>query len=164
MSVTKRVWIENDPAYEEVRRTHADEFAEHAKEFPFRLKGSRLEMDKSGKRKRSAFWQIALQEAINETSVEFIQINGGLFFRSVAERDRVDRIASHYFSDKNLLLTKLQQRHPPQPIVIREGCCPKCGTTMIRRTAKKGPNASKGFWGCRAFPMCRGTRPLKPGP
>lgn len=159
MSATKRVWIENDPAYEEVRKAHADKFAEHAKEFPFRLNGSRLEKDKSGERKRSAFWQIALQEAINETSVEFIQINGDLFFRSVADRDRVDRIASHYFSDKNLLLKKRQQRQPPLPVVIREGCCPVCGATMIRRTVKTGNNAGKKFWGCRAFPLCRGTRP-----
>lgn len=31
--------------------------------------------------------------------------------------------------------------------------CPKCGKTMVLRTAKQGGNQ---FWGCPAFPGCRG--------
>ena len=38
--------------------------------------------------------------------------------------------------------------------------CPKCGTLMIRRTAKRGINAGKSFWGCSNFPRCRGTRDI----
>lgn len=38
--------------------------------------------------------------------------------------------------------------------------CPKCARTMIRRTARSGTNAGKEFWGCSAFPQCRGTRPI----
>ena len=37
--------------------------------------------------------------------------------------------------------------------------CPKCGEPMRRRTAKSGANTSSDFWGCSAFPRCRGTRP-----
>jgi four helix bundle suffix protein len=33
--------------------------------------------------------------------------------------------------------------------------CPECGATMISRTARKGPNAGKSFWGCSKFPECR---------
>lgn len=33
--------------------------------------------------------------------------------------------------------------------------CPKCGSDMVRRTSKKGPNAGNEFWGCAAFPKCR---------
>nr|WP_245218064.1 topoisomerase DNA-binding C4 zinc finger domain-containing protein [Ruegeria sp. HKCCE3926] len=36
--------------------------------------------------------------------------------------------------------------------------CPACGSRMVRRTAKKGPNAGNKFWGCSRFPRCRGTR------
>lgn len=36
--------------------------------------------------------------------------------------------------------------------------CPKCGSTMKRRIARKGPNAGSKFWGCSNFPKCRGTR------
>jgi len=33
--------------------------------------------------------------------------------------------------------------------------CPKCGSDMVLRTSKKGPNAGNEFWGCSAFPKCR---------
>lgn len=33
--------------------------------------------------------------------------------------------------------------------------CPKCGSEMVLRTAKKGQNAGKQFWGCSRFPQCR---------
>lgn len=36
--------------------------------------------------------------------------------------------------------------------------CPLCGSAMVKRTAKKGANAGNEFWGCSAYPGCRGTR------
>ena len=33
--------------------------------------------------------------------------------------------------------------------------CPKCGSPLVLRTAKKGTNAGKQFWGCSGFPNCR---------
>ena len=33
--------------------------------------------------------------------------------------------------------------------------CPKCGSEMILRTAKKGKWAGSQFWGCRNFPSCK---------
>ncbi len=38
--------------------------------------------------------------------------------------------------------------------------CPQCGEPMVKRTARSGANAGSGFWGCPAFPRCRGTRPI----
>lgn len=35
--------------------------------------------------------------------------------------------------------------------------CPRCSQPMVRRTAKKGANAGKDFWGCSDYPRCRGT-------
>lgn len=35
--------------------------------------------------------------------------------------------------------------------------CPKCGSEMIIRTAKKGPSQGNQFWGCTTFPKCKGT-------
>jgi hypothetical protein len=32
--------------------------------------------------------------------------------------------------------------------------CPKCGVEMVRRVAKKGPNAGQSFFGCPNFPKC----------
>lgn len=36
--------------------------------------------------------------------------------------------------------------------------CPRCGSPMIKRTAKSGSNVGNTFWGCSTFPACRGIR------
>jgi len=36
-----------------------------------------------------------------------------------------------------------------------EPVCPKCGVSMVQRTASKGANKGKPFWGCRNYPKCR---------
>lgn len=38
--------------------------------------------------------------------------------------------------------------------------CPECGAPMVLRTARRGRNAGNQFYGCSAYPSCRGTRPL----
>jgi len=35
--------------------------------------------------------------------------------------------------------------------------CPKCGKPMVLRTAKTGKNAGHPFWGCSAYPDCKGV-------
>ena len=35
--------------------------------------------------------------------------------------------------------------------------CPKCGSTMVLRTAKSGANQGERFWGCPNYPRCRGV-------
>jgi len=34
--------------------------------------------------------------------------------------------------------------------------CPKCHGEMVKRTVKRGENIGKEFFGCKAFPKCRG--------
>ncbi|MEZ5300869.1 MAG: restriction endonuclease [Verrucomicrobiales bacterium] len=38
--------------------------------------------------------------------------------------------------------------------------CPKCGTLMVKREARRGANAGSRFWGCPTYPGCRGIRQL----
>lgn len=40
----------------------------------------------------------------------------------------------------------------------RTPACPMCDKPMVRRTAKRGTNAGRGFWGCPSYPACKGTR------
>jgi len=35
--------------------------------------------------------------------------------------------------------------------------CPKCDSEMVVRTTKNGPNAGATFWGCSAYPKCKGV-------
>jgi restriction system protein len=36
--------------------------------------------------------------------------------------------------------------------------CPQCGKPMVQRIARRGSNAGKSFWGCSAYPACKGIR------
>ncbi len=35
--------------------------------------------------------------------------------------------------------------------------CPRCGASLVRRTAHRGERSGMEFWGCPRFPRCRGT-------
>jgi len=36
--------------------------------------------------------------------------------------------------------------------------CPRCGSELVRRRARKGKNAGNEFYGCSTFPKCRYTK------
>ena len=38
--------------------------------------------------------------------------------------------------------------------------CPQCGSPMVMRETRNGPNVGKMFWGCPRFPACRGVRKI----
>jgi ssDNA-binding Zn-finger/Zn-ribbon topoisomerase 1 len=51
---------------------------------------------------------------------------------------------------------------PPPTAALRDATpptdsriCPRCGSPLVEREAKKGPNAGGRFLGCSAFPKCR---------
>ena len=51
---------------------------------------------------------------------------------------------------------KKDQPTPADPSA-RIPACPKCSQPMVLRTAKTGPNAGQQFWGCSAYPECKGV-------
>lgn len=44
---------------------------------------------------------------------------------------------------------------PPVQTEQQELICPRCGSALVLRTAKKGENAGNQFYGCSNFPKCR---------
>lgn len=50
------------------------------------------------------------------------------------------------------------QEQPVQTKSCQEGKCPRCGAALVLRTASKGVNAGKQFYGCANFPKCRFMR------
>lgn len=38
--------------------------------------------------------------------------------------------------------------------------CPRCGSAMVRRLARRGRHSGNAFWGCARFPTCKGTRSI----
>lgn len=51
----------------------------------------------------------------------------------------------------------LKQRHRPAQVVTGSDsmACPSCGAKMVKRTARRVPNAGNQFWGCSNYPKCR---------
>lgn len=46
----------------------------------------------------------------------------------------------------------------PQPVPSdMPPACPRCGKSMVERTARRGANAGRRFWGCSAYPSCKGV-------
>jgi four helix bundle suffix protein len=54
---------------------------------------------------------------------------------------------SERLTAKRLEARESEKLHSPE--------CPECGKPMRQRRSVKGP-----FWGCSAFPECKGTRPV----
>jgi restriction system protein len=53
------------------------------------------------------------------------------------------------------------QRSPTPPPTRRiDPSCPKCGSSMTKRIARRGSNPGATFWGCTRYPKCRGTKPI----
>lgn len=92
-------------------------------------------------------------------------INGRLskyimkFEDHVLSSDEVDRIVvklERHVAESSLTtrdhVLSLRERHNSTTV------CPKCGSKLLARTAKKGPNAGTAFLGCENYPRCRFTR------
>ncbi|MDU8500550.1 topoisomerase DNA-binding C4 zinc finger domain-containing protein [Pseudomonas syringae] len=48
---------------------------------------------------------------------------------------------------------------PKPPVKPAPPACPHCKKTMVIKVARTGKNAGE-FWGCVAYPKCRGIRPI----
>ncbi len=63
--------------------------------------------------------------------------------------------------DKHVSSSKLTTRDHVKSLKARHKStttCPKCGSNLVERTAKKGPNAGNKFLGCEGYPKCRYTK------
>jgi four helix bundle suffix protein len=60
---------------------------------------------------------------------------------------------------ERMTAVRLEEREK-QDVTAGVPACPDCGQPMRKRTAKSGKKAGKPFWGCTAFPECKGTREI----
>ncbi|MFH5834217.1 NERD domain-containing protein [Halalkalibaculum sp. DA384] len=74
------------------------------------------------------------------------------------EVDRIVEEIEYYVSESSLTtrdhVQSLRERHDSTTV------CPKCGSKLVERTAKKGPNAGTKFLGCENYPKCRFTKEI----
>jgi len=89
---------------------------------------------------------------INQTNYLLDQQIAALEEQFVEEGGYSEKLAAQrlvFRSQKN-------QTHPSDP-TDQIPACPKCGKPMVLRTAKTGKNAGHQFWGCSAYPDCKGV-------
>ena len=55
----------------------------------------------------------------------------------------------------------LQGHEPERELETDEIRCPRCGSPMVVRKARKGPNAGKRFYVCENYPECKGKIPME---
>jgi restriction system protein len=58
------------------------------------------------------------------------------------------------------IVEKKQQQQVMRPKTEHDNVCPKCGQSMVLRTARSGANKGNEFWGCSGYPQCRTVRQL----
>ena len=64
----------------------------------------------------------------------------------------------HFLKDGGFTETLYHQRQQSGAATQDAPVCPDCGKPMTMRTARKGPRTGQPFWGCSAYPECKGTR------
>ncbi|RYG95211.1 MAG: hypothetical protein EON58_14655 [Alphaproteobacteria bacterium] len=181
MSITKSIWVEHHPEYADARRHFHDRFFNNAEAFRYRLQDTKFERATNGKRRRNPWWSWAVSKALKELALEIVCINGGIFFRTQAERDRVKELAERYMTDgpaallaqatqksrTEYLRSRFEKRMhslkkmPDAEIATAKKAgidCPLCGYPMKIRTAAKGANIGQRFMGCSLFPSCKGKK------
>jgi len=95
-----------------------------------------------------------LRRQMEQQSREFEQ-NGGFTERLHARRIQRRTSDKSDKSDKSDRSDKSDEAAPR---------CMACGKLMRRRTAGRGTRVGQDFWGCSAYPDCRGIRQISDGP
>lgn len=72
--------------------------------------------------------------------------------KNFAKGKPIDLIAANQLAK---LISEVQKSGIASARLESKMSCPKCGSEMVLRTAKKGKYAGQKFWGCSAFPDCK---------
>ncbi len=94
-----------------------------------------------------------------EGASEGVVISSGIFTREAQDFARGKPLELIDGTELLKIITEVQKKQGSVQHESNNILCPLCGNIMVIRTAKKGTNTGKEFWGCSAFPKCRGTRP-----
>jgi hypothetical protein len=93
----------------------------------------------------------AISYFYNKTDSEEAQKNKKRIVRQSPSNNRID--ANYTIYDKTEKDTASADQSDFEE--ISEPFCPKCGSKMILRTARKGKYTGQNFWGCSKFPSCK---------
>ena len=94
------------------------------------------------------------QEAIDFAAGRNIELVEGSQLRVLIQKAQASW--SRTSPKPSTIPSSLQREHIEKAAI--EPTCPICSQPMVMRTAHRGARAGSSFWGCRAYPKCRGTR------
>jgi len=90
-----------------------------------------------------------------------ILVTSGTFTSEALEFAEVCHIELIDGKELNQLIPHLEEADQIDTPISTTPNCPKCGSKMVKRTAKKGPKAGNEFWGCTFYPKCKGTLDIR---
>jgi hypothetical protein len=100
VSVSKRLFFDNDPADDEARRRLRELHWEHIEQFTFRIPTRRLNK-RELPHEWDSLWPGSLSAAANELKIECVCVNAGMFFRTEEERDAVQARAEVIWRERS---------------------------------------------------------------
>jgi very-short-patch-repair endonuclease len=110
-----------------------------------------IELDDSSHRRKSRRERDAFVDAVFETA-------GLPLLRIPAQRTYDTQALAEQF--KSVLQPDSQANPTPKESPTEGRTCPKCGSPMQLRTAKRGKHAGQQFYGCSNYPQCKTTVPV----
>ena len=103
-----------------------------------------------------------LDDSLNDAQIELITEKLKLLTNAeeAVKQSHIEDINRKYFPETVLppqaeTEAETQETAAESSEAPQNPVCPRCGAELILRTAKKGVNAGKQFYGCSAFPKCR---------
>lgn len=94
------------------------------------------------------------EEATNFASGRNVQLIDGPRLRTLIEQAQGSRPTAPNYA--------FRAQAPRGEGISSSPTCPICSKAMVKRVAKRGSSVGKEFWGCSAYPACRGTRQVAP--
>ena len=93
-----------------------------------------------------------------ESAASAIVICSGIFTqeaRNFAEGKAIDLVDGGQLESVIGQVRRVSREALPMRRQASATLCPRCGSRLVLRTARKGANAGGQFYGCSAFPKCR---------
>jgi|TARA_R110000772_G_scaffold257336_2_gene374093 restriction system protein len=96
---------------------------------------------------------------VSEGALSASVVTTGMFTeeaRQFAADKAIDLIDGNQLEGLMSPTTRKQTR--PKQTLSTAIDCPRCGSALVRRRARRGKQVGQEFWGCSSFPTCRYTR------
>lgn len=65
-------------------------------------------------------------------------------------------IIASYFNGKEDQRLEKEREEKLEELKRNSPSCPKCGSYMVKKLARKGKYSGREFWGCSRYPACKG--------